>query len=256
MRCDPATAWLAMLGGRTRFTNSTRRAHILRHRSGRHSPPHSAGTLELRTGCDSGSTPAKRGACPAPSRRRPISVPCRRAVRKRGAAPRWRAGPAWARVVLVEDMGKRYHAQPKPRAGPARRWAGPRAGPATPGGRARCRAQRFEAAQRLALLGRASCDEPRAVAEAAEGERQGPQELTGEAFDELDCEPGEVPSRERRIRPPPSQLRSAQARRGCVRGSRLDQSRYPVLHRCPERGQVADVARLLDAAPDRDAAGG
>ena len=119
----------------------------------------------------------------------------RRTARKRGAAPRWRAGPVWARVVVAEDMGKRYHAQPKPRVGPAPRGGG---GRDREPGRLRLVAergvahQRFEAAQRLALLGRASGDEPRSVAEAAEGERQGPQERAGEAFDELDGEPGEV----------------------------------------------------------------
>ena len=51
-----------MLGARTRFTNSTRRVHILRLRSGRRSPPPSPGALGLRTGCGAGSTQAKRGA--------------------------------------------------------------------------------------------------------------------------------------------------------------------------------------------------
>ena len=102
MRCDPAAAWLAMLGSRTRFTNSTRPVHILRLRSGRRSPPPSPGAFGLPTGCGAGSTPAKRGACPGPSRRRPFSVPSRRTARKRGAAPRWRAGPV--RRVAVEEL--------------------------------------------------------------------------------------------------------------------------------------------------------
>ena len=129
MRCDPATAWLAMLGGRTRFTNSTCRAHILRHRTGRRSPPPSPGTLGLRTGGGAGSTPAKRGTCPAPSRRRPFSVPCRRAARKRArrTAARRRVGaPArhGGRVVVAEDMGKRYHARRSPGSGRPRAAAG------------------------------------------------------------------------------------------------------------------------------------
>ena len=178
MRCDPAAAWLAMLGSRTRFTNSTRRVHILRLRSGRRSPPPSPGALGLPTGCGAGSTPAKRGACPGPSRRRPFSVPSRRTARKRGAAPRWHAGPVWARVVVAEDMGKRYHAQPKPRVGPAPRGGGRDREP----GRLRLVAergvahQRFEAAQRLALLGRASGDKPRASATSVQvGDNHKPQ---------------------------------------------------------------------------------
>ena len=52
--------------------------------------------------------------------------------------------------------------------------------------------QRFEAPERLGLLGGAPGDEPGAVAEAPELERQGAHEGAGQAFDELDGEPGEV----------------------------------------------------------------
>ena len=117
----------------------TCRAHILRHRSGRRSPPLS---------------------------------------------------PAWGRVIVAKDMGKRYHARRSP--GSAPRGGGRDDEP----GRLRLPAergvahQRFEAAQRLGLLGRTPCGESRAMAETFEGKRQGPQERTGEAFDELDGEPG------------------------------------------------------------------
>ena len=89
IRCDPATASLAMLGGCTRFTNSTRAVPTSSgHRSGRRSPP---------------------------------------------LSPAWDASSwlkTWANGITRAEAW----------VGTARRWAGRRTGPATPAGRARCRA--------------------------------------------------------------------------------------------------------------------
>ena len=145
----------------------------------------------LRRGPNAGEAQRMSGAFEAASIQRAVSSVGTQAGR--GAALARRPGMGTCRRGRRHGQTVSRPAEAPGRAGPARRRAGPRTGPAIRLVAERGVAhQRFEAAQRLALLGRASGDEPRAVAEAAEGERQGPQERAGEAFDELDGEPGEV----------------------------------------------------------------
>lgn len=63
-----------------------------------------------------------------------------------------------------------------------------------------------------------------------------------------------VLARQRRVWPPSPRLRSAQADGRCLQRQRLGQPRCSLLYRRPERRQGSDVARLLDAPPDRNAA--